>query len=45
MRKQKSLRHLAKDLGVSIFYLSQVRRGIRPPSEKVLTSSSFKISP
>ncbi len=33
--KQKSLRQLAKELGVSASYLSQVRHGKRPPSDKV----------
>ena len=31
-----SLRALAKELGVSASYLSQVRHGKRPPSEKLL---------
>ncbi|MFC1979937.1 helix-turn-helix domain-containing protein [Chloroflexota bacterium] len=35
--KQKSLRALAKELGVSASYLSQVKNGKRPPSEKVLS--------
>jgi hypothetical protein len=35
--KQKSLRQLAKDLGVSHSYLSQVRHGKRPASEKVVS--------
>ncbi len=34
----KSLRQLAKELGVSHSYLSQVINGKRPPSEKVLTT-------
>ena len=33
--KQKSLRQLAKELGVSHSYLSQVQHGKRPASEKV----------
>ncbi|MFC1927979.1 helix-turn-helix domain-containing protein [Chloroflexota bacterium] len=37
MKKQKSLRQLAKELGVSASYLSQVKNGKRPPSEKVLS--------
>ena len=36
--KQKSLRQLARELGVSASYLSQVNHGKRPPSEKVLSS-------
>jgi len=35
MGKQKSLRQLAKELGVSHSYLSQVRHGKRPASDKV----------
>jgi transcriptional regulator with XRE-family HTH domain len=35
--KQKSLRQLANELGVSASYLSQVRNGKRPPSQKVLS--------
>ena len=35
MKKQKSLRQLAKELGVSHSYLSQVQNGKRPASEKV----------
>jgi transcriptional regulator with XRE-family HTH domain len=35
MRKQKSLRQLARELGVSHSYLSQVQHGKRPASEKV----------
>ena len=35
--KQKSLRQLAKELGVSVSYLSQVKNGKRPPSAKVLS--------
>ena len=33
--KQKSLRQLVKELGVSASYLSQVRHGKRPASQKV----------
>ncbi len=36
--KQKSLRQLARELGVSVSYLSQVRNGKRPASQKVLSS-------
>ena len=35
MNKQKSLRALARELGVSHSYLSQVRHGRRPASDKV----------
>ena len=35
--KQKSLRQLARELGVSASYLSQVKNGKRPPSQKVLS--------
>ena len=36
--KQKSLRQIAKELGVSPSYLSQVKNGKRPPSDKVLSN-------
>ncbi len=35
--KQKSLSQLARELGVSHSYLSQVRHGKRPASEKVVS--------
>lgn len=35
--KQKPLRQLAKELGVSHSYLSQVKYGERPPSAKVVS--------
>ena len=35
--KQKSLRQLAKELGVSHSYLSQIRHGKRPASAKVVS--------
>ena len=35
MKKRKSLRQIAKGLGVSPSYLSQVMNGKRPASEKV----------
>ncbi len=35
MKEQKSLRQLARELGVSHSYLSQVLHGKRPASEKV----------
>ncbi len=44
--KQKSLRQLARELGVSASYLSQVNHGKRPPSEKVLSSvKQFELVP
>ena len=36
--KHKSLRQLARELGVSASYLSQVKNGKRPASQKVLSS-------
>ena len=36
--KQKSLRQLAKEIGISASYLSQVRNGKRPASDKLLRS-------
>ena len=41
--RQKSLRQLAKELGVSHSYLSQVRNGKRPPSEKVVIKSGKQV--
>lgn len=35
--KQKSLRQLAKELGVSHSYLSQVKNGKRPASNRVVS--------
>ena len=35
--RQKSLRQLAKELGVSASYLSQIKHGKRPASGKVLS--------
>jgi transcriptional regulator with XRE-family HTH domain len=35
--KDKSLRQLARELGVSASYLSQVKNGKRPASQKVLS--------
>ena len=40
--KQKSLRQVAKELGVSASYLSQIRHGKRPASEKMLNTLLFK---
>ena len=42
-RKEKSLRQIAKELGVSPSYLSQVRHGKRPASHKVLSSRNTKM--
>ena len=44
MRRQKSLRQLARNMGVSASYLSQVRSGVRPASQRLLNmlSSSDK---
>ncbi len=39
--KQKSLRQLAKEMGVSASYLSQVKNGKRPPSERLLGSPAY----
>ena len=41
--KGKSLRKVAKELGVSSSYLSQVRHGKRRPSHKVLSIPEFKM--
>jgi transcriptional regulator with XRE-family HTH domain len=38
MKNKVSLRQLAKQLGVSVSYLSQVKNGKRPPSQKLLSS-------
>ena len=35
--KHKSLRQLAKELGISASYLSQIKHGKRPASQKVLS--------
>jgi transcriptional regulator with XRE-family HTH domain len=42
MKKQKSLRQLAMELGVSHSYLSQVLHGKRPASEKVAQALNGK---
>ena len=41
LMKEKSLRQIAKELGVSASYLSQVRHGKRPASQKVLSSAGL----
>ena len=43
MAKQKSLRAMARELGVSASYLSQVVHGKRPPSKRVLSSPSYEM--
>jgi transcriptional regulator with XRE-family HTH domain len=43
MKHKTSLRELAKRLGVSASYLSQVKNGKRPPSEKLLSNTSFEM--
>ncbi len=42
MKKQQSLRELAREIGVSHAYLSQVMHGKRPVSEKVRQALSGK---
>ncbi|MFC1911094.1 helix-turn-helix domain-containing protein [Chloroflexota bacterium] len=42
MKKQKSLRQQARELGVSHSYLSQVRHGKRPPSDRVAQALNGK---
>jgi len=42
MKKQKSLRQLARELGVSHSYLSQVLHGKRPPSDRVAQALNGK---
>ena len=37
MKRNKSLRQLAKELGVSHSYLSQIKNGKRPASQKVVS--------
>ena len=43
MKKQKSLRALAKELGVSHSYLSQVKHGKCPVSQKVVSSGLLEV--
>ena len=38
--KQRSLRQLARELGASASYLSQIKKGKRPPSGKLLNMLS-----
>ena len=42
MKQKPSLRQLAKELGVSASYLSQVMNGKRPPSDKLLSNANVK---
>jgi transcriptional regulator with XRE-family HTH domain len=37
-----SLRQLAKEIGVSASYLSQVKNGKRPPSQKLLSNADIR---
>ena len=39
--KSKSLRQLAKEVGVSASYLCQVKNAKRPPSERLLSSPVY----
>jgi len=41
--KQKSLRQVARELGVSHSYLSQVKHGRCPASQKVVSSGLLKV--
>ena len=41
-KNNRSLRQIAKELGVSASYLSQIRHGKRPASEKMLNILLFK---
>ena len=41
--RQKSLRQLARELGVSASYLSQVRHGKRPASERLLSKLNTEV--
>jgi len=41
--KQKSLRQLAREIGVSESYLSQVKNGKRPPSQKVISKTGGSV--
>ena len=39
MKNKASLRQIAKQLGVGVSYLSQVKNGKRPPSQKLLSNT------
>jgi transcriptional regulator with XRE-family HTH domain len=43
VKDKTSLRQIARQLGVSASYLSQVRNGKRPASVKLLSNSSFEM--
>jgi transcriptional regulator with XRE-family HTH domain len=43
--EEKSMRQLAKELGVSASYLSQVKNGKRPASVKLLSSIKHNFNP
>ena len=40
---KQSLRQQARELGISASYLSQVRHGKRPASEKLLSNPKYKV--
>ena len=42
MKSELSLRQLAEELGVSASYLSQVKNGKRPPSQKLLSKPLYR---
>jgi transcriptional regulator with XRE-family HTH domain len=42
MENKTSLRQLAKQLGVSASYLSQVKNGKRPPSQKLVSNLLYR---
>ena len=42
MKNKVSLRQLARQLGVSASYLSQVKSGKRPPSQKLLSNVDIR---
>ncbi|MFC1906308.1 helix-turn-helix domain-containing protein [Chloroflexota bacterium] len=41
--KEKSLRQLAKEIGVSASYLSQVKNGKKKPSKDLLSKVDIKV--
>jgi len=41
--RQKTLRQMAKELGVSHAYLSQIKKGKMPASQKVVSKYCLKI--
>jgi Helix-turn-helix len=42
VKNKESLRQLARQIGVSASYLSQVKNGKRPPSQKLLSNSDIR---